>query len=232
MAKRRILTLWAAFLVIMIASTALADNVPGLGTMEVSGRAKIMVAPNVASIFFVVETNALKAQEAVEKNAARTGNVLNSLEKIAGQTSKIKTSGFSVSPVYGRDDRLRPKGYLVRNSIILETKELNKLGAFIDTAVMAGASRLGNLVFSNDQEVEFKRKAAVRALNQALKDAASLAAAAGLKIKRVLKITYGPLGTPRLRSYKARAESRGIQTPIEIGDISFEATVHVILEVH
>ncbi|MBW2092871.1 MAG: SIMPL domain-containing protein [Deltaproteobacteria bacterium] len=232
MTGKRILTLCGAFFLVMIAATAIAEDLTNLATIEVTGKAKIMAAPNVASIFFTVETNAIKAYDAVRKNAEQTEAVLNSLRKIAGETSKIKTSGFSVSPVYGREDRLRPKGYVVRNNIVLETKELDRLGAFIDEATLAGANRLGSLAFSHDRGVELKRKAAVKALNQALKDAESLAAAAGLSIKKVFKITYGPRETPVLRSYMVKAKAQSIRTPIEIGDISIEASVHVILEIN
>ncbi|MBW2324355.1 MAG: SIMPL domain-containing protein [Deltaproteobacteria bacterium] len=179
-----------------------------------------------------METNDLRAQEAVRQNAVRTGRLLSRLKDMAGKESKLKTSGFSVSPVYGRENRLRPRGYVARNTVTLETKELDKLGAFIDEAFEAGANRLGGLTFRNDEEAKYKRQAAIEALKQALKDAEGLASAAGVSIKRVFKITYGPRDVPAVRHYLARAETAALaKTPVEIGELRIEASVHVILEI-
>jgi len=229
---RYILILKCAFFLMTLAPTALAEDLSNLSTIDVVGRAKMMVAPNVATISFAVETNNPEAQQAVKENAKRTEKMLDALRRIVQKDAKIKTSGFSVSPVYEKGDILRPKGYRARNTVILETKELDKLGTFIDEASRAGANRFGSLLFSNDQEEEFKRQAAIKALNQAMKNAEALAAAVGLSIKRVVKITYGPRETPPLHHYGAQVEARGARTPVEVGEITIEASVNVSLEVN
>lgn len=205
-----------------------AKEKPKTPTIEVVGKARIMTMPNVATVTFAVETNATKAQQAVRENAKRTDNLLNAVKDIGGQKVKIKTSGFTLTPVYDKDNRFRPRGYLVRNTVILETKDIERVGTFIDEASQAGVSRIGSLTFSTDQEEELRKEAAVRAVNQAQNIAAALAKAAGLTIRKIIKLSYTPRGP--VRPYRMEAMAATTRTPIEVGELTFEETVNVVFE--
>jgi uncharacterized protein YggE len=197
-------------------------------TIEVVGKAQIMVVPNVASISFSVETNATKAKQAVSENAESTDKLLNILRKIAGNEARISTSGFTLSPIYEKDNRLRPRGYRVRNTVTLETKSVDKLGNCIDAASVVGASRIGSLTFSTDKEEQLKNEAAVKAVHQAVKIAGDLAKAAGLTIKKVIKLSYGP--REPVRPYRMEAMAAATRTPVEIGEITIEERVNIVFE--
>jgi uncharacterized protein YggE len=218
--------------VMAFSSSVTAGEAPDVATIEVMGKASIMVAPNLAKISFSVEAYGQQAQEAVRENARRADTLLSTLKSIAGTDAKLRTSGLSVSPVYEKGDRLRPQGYRALNTVVFETKQLEDLGMFIDKAAEAGANRFGGLIFRNDQDETFKSQAAVKALKRAMKDAEDLASAAGLTIRRTVKIVYGPREIPPIRHYAVMAEARGPATPLEIGEIPIEATVSVIVEVH
>jgi uncharacterized protein YggE len=192
------------------------------------GKARIMVMPNVATISFTVETNSPKARDAVRENAEQTNRLFDFLKKISGEETKIRTSGFSLSPVYEEKKRLRPSGYRVRNTVLAETKNLDKVGAFIDEASKAGAGRVGSLTFSTDKEETFRREAAAEAVRNAVKSAENLAKAAGLSIQRIIKISYTPR-VPVMRSMMVAAAEQ-VTTPIEIGQIPVEASVNVVFE--
>lgn len=205
-----------------------AKEKPETPTIEVVGKARIMTMPNVATVTFAVETNATKAQQAVGENAKRTDKLLNVLKDIGGQKVKIKTSGFTLTPVYDKDNKFRPRAYLVRNTVILETKEIEMVGTFIDEASQAGVSRIGSLTFSTDQEEQLRKEAAVRAVNQAQGIAADLATAAGLTIRKIIKLSYTPRGP--VRPYRMEAMAATTRTPIEMGELTFEETVNVVFE--
>jgi len=83
---------------------------------------------------------------------------------------------------------------------------------------------------SNDQEDMFRKEAPIRALFQAMKKAEGLAKATGLRIKRVVNIAYGPKDRPPYLQYSVEAGVHGAPMPVEIGEISIEASVDVILE--
>jgi len=228
MYRRRLFSLCSIIVCLALAGMSYAEEKPQPSTIEVVGKAKIMAMPNVASIAFTVETNATKAQQAVNQNAKRAERLLKTLRQIGGKEVKLKTSSFSLSPVYDKENRLRPKGYRVSNTVMLETKKTDKLGTFIDEASNAGVSRIGSIIFSTDQEEQLRKEAAVRAVRQAKELAAELAKAAGLTIKKIIRLTYSPRGP--VRPYRMEAMAAAARTPIEVGDISLEESVNVVFE--
>ena len=211
-----------------LAQLTYAKEEPKPSTIEVVGKARVMTMPNVATVTFAVETNSTKAQQAVRENAKQTDRLLNALKDMGGQKIKIKTSGFSLTPVYDKDNRFQPRGYRVTNTVIVETKEIDQVGTFIDEASKAGVSLIGSLTFSTDGEEKLRKEAAVQAVKQAKDIAADLAKAAGLTIKKIVKLSYTPRGPAPL--FRMEAMAAAARTPIEIGEITLEETVHVIFE--
>jgi uncharacterized protein YggE len=153
------------------------------------GRASIMTMPNTVTIFFSVETELPKASDAVRSNAEKTEKILNVLRKISDKDTRIKTSGYGLFPVYEKEGATRTGFYRVRNSVIVESKDLDKVGAFVDQAAEAGVSRIANLTFGTDRAEELTKEAAAQALKNAVRDAEALAKVAGVSIKRIAKRT-------------------------------------------
>ena len=90
-----------------------AKEEPQGSTIEVMGKARVMTMPNVATVTFAVETNSIRAQLAVRDNAKQTDRLLNALKDLGREKVKIKTSNFSLTPVYDKDNRFQPRGYRV-----------------------------------------------------------------------------------------------------------------------
>jgi uncharacterized protein YggE len=201
-----------------------------VSTIEIAASAAVHAMPNILTLSFAVDTDAPMAKDAVAKNAERTEKVLTALGKIADRDSKIRTSGFNLFPVYEKGDQSKPSGFRARNTVILESKALDKAGAFIDQAAEAGASRISNLIFTSDKEEDLRRQAAVEALKRARTDAEALAKASGLTIKRLVRITHDQRERPPLGVLR-EAAAAGVQTPITAGEISVNVTVHVVFEV-
>jgi len=130
--------------------------------------------------------------------------------------------------VYEKGERVI--GYRVRNTVVLESKDLAKTGAFIDDAAEAGVSRIGNLSFSNDKEEEMRKEAGLEALKRAMRDAEALAKASGMTIKRILKITYDSREYPTI--VMREAAPAAARTPIAVGEIPVQVEVHVTFEVN
>jgi uncharacterized protein YggE len=205
-----------------------AKEKPERSTIEVVGKARAMTMPNVVTVTFAVETNSTRAQLAVRDNAKQTDKLLNALKDLGREKVKIKTSNFSLTPVYDKDNRFQPRGYRVTNTVIVKIKEIDQVGTFIDEASKVGVSSIGSLTFGTDGEEKLRKEAAVQALNQAKEIAADLAKAAGLTIKKIVKISYTPrVPAPLLRM---EAMATAARTPIEVGEITLEETVHVIFE--
>ena len=199
-------------------------------TIEVLGTARIMVKPDIAVLSFAVEGNARSAQDAVRQSAEQTSRVLAALRAITADTDSLRTSAYGVYPVYGKDSRLAPEGYRVRNSITLETRQLDNLGLFIDEAVKAGATSIAGPSFRTTRDEEAKREANAQAVRQAIENGHALAKAAGGTIKRILSISYPNREAPRPFPMEANIAASAAPTPVVVGDIPIDATVSVAFE--
>jgi uncharacterized protein YggE len=230
MDRKFVFVLLGTIFIIICAGVSYAKEKPTPSTIEVTGKARIMVMPNMATVSFAVETSATTAKQAAEENAKKSNKLLNGLREISANEVKIKTSGFNLSPIYDKDSRLRPRGYRATNSVLLETKSIDKLGLFIDEASKVGVSRIGSLTFSTDRDEELRRDAAVQAVQQAKTIAEDLAKAASLTIKRIIKISYSPGGP--VRPHRMEAMAAAVRTPIEAGEMSIEESVHVVFEAY
>jgi uncharacterized protein YggE len=226
MKYKHTVALLSLFLLLGVAVPTLAEDKPS--TLEITGRAAVMALPTTVTISFAVETDSPKAQAAVRDNAERTEKVLAALKKVSDKDTKVRTTGFGLSPVYEKTERVI--GYRVRNTVVLESKELDKTGSFIDDAAEAGVSRIGNLSFSNDKEEDLRKEACLEALKRAMRDAEALAKAAGMTIKRILKITYDSREHPMI--VMRDAAPAAARTPIAVGEIPIQVEVHVTFEVN
>jgi uncharacterized protein YggE len=215
---------------LLFSSPAFGQDSSKAATIEVSGKASIMTVPDVVTIMFSVETESSKANDAVMENAERTNKVMGALEKLSDKDTKIKTAGYTLFPVYEKEKTDRTALYRVRNTVIVESKDLGKVGTFIDQAAEAGVRRISDLTFTTDKSEEIAKEAAAKALRNAIKDAEILAKAAGLSIKRILKITYGQRDHYPLREMSVAAEPAA--TRISVGEIQVQAIVQVVFELN
>jgi uncharacterized protein YggE len=226
MTRKFTIAFLSLLLLLGLAVPAFAEDKPSI--IEITGRGTVMALPTTVTISFAVESDSPKAQTAVRDNAERTEKVLAALKKISDKDTKLRTTGFALSPVYEKTERVI--GYRVRNSVVLESKDLDKTGSFIDDAAEAGVSRIGNLSFSNDKEEELRKEAGLEALKRAMRDAEALAKASGMTIKRILKITYDSREYPTI--VMREAAPAAARTPIAVGEIPVQVEVHVTFEVN
>jgi uncharacterized protein YggE len=76
-----------------------------------------------------------------------------------------------------------------------------------------------------------RKEAAVEAFREAMVNAKELAKAAGLTIKRIIKVSYGPREPVFHYPGEVNVQTSA-QTPITIGEIPIEARVTVTFEVN
>jgi len=210
-----------------------AQDMPRIPTIDVTGRATITVEPNMAVITFSVETTDEKAVGALNKNAKQMKALLQAMKETAGEQATISTSNFSVYPLYDRKVETNggPVSYRVTNSLSVETDRIEKTGFLIDTAVNAGANRIGSLSFTRSDLDQFQRQAAAKALENAMEYGEVLAKTAGLAIEKILSIKYAPSSTVFNHQRLAFAEE-GAGTPVSPGTIPVESYVDVCFAVN
>jgi uncharacterized protein YggE len=227
--KTRILFVLA--ILIMVGLPLSAQNPALVSKIEVSETGVVSAPANMVRISFSVESSAANAGEAVRMNARQTDALLKALKSSAGAEDRLETSGYSLNPVYGRNTPATPTAYRVRNTVVLTSKSIEKAGSFIDLAAEAGANRVDSLSFSHDQGERLRAEASVKALKKALQTAERLAEAAGMRLKRIVTINYHSPGPTVRFARTTLQEAGGTPTPIEAGELSVSASVHVTVEI-
>lgn len=200
------------------------------------GEAVVSAPPDQAQIELGVIAEAATAQAAAEQSARQLEAVLARLRKLLANKAEISTAGYSLSPNY-RHPREGGKpeiaGYTASHIVRVRTRELADLGPAIDAATQSGANAVHGLQFMLRDDEAVRSKALQEATRKARAHAEAMAAAAGLKILRVLALEQGE--APPIRPLReltiARAELAAAPTPIEPGTIEVRASVTLTVEV-
>ncbi len=194
-------------------------------------------APDVARIGFSVEHTAPTAQAASQAAAKSATALLDALRKQVGEDGKVHTGGYHLHPVYRQEtERLPPDrprrpeivGYTATNEIAVETRKVDAVGTLIDTAVAAGAARIGDVAFSLRDPAPARNRALKAAGADAATQAAAIAEALQVRVVRVLEATTE--STPGPVFYKRTAmamAAESVATPVEPGDVTTEVRLRV-----
>ncbi|WP_158582934.1 SIMPL domain-containing protein [Lysinibacillus yapensis] len=197
--------------------------------ISVEGNSKIEVKPDLAELQIEVVTQSENLEDAQSENALKMNDVIQSLLALNIEQRDIRTAFFNVFPRYDYIEGKQVfRGYEVTNALSVEIHDVNDVGLVIDTALKNGANRISQLTFKLENESGYYQQA----LQMALQDAHEKAIAISSK----LKLSYMPLpieiveqtsgGRPILFKTAAAAQS-SMETPIETGTITIEATLKV-----
>jgi uncharacterized protein YggE len=207
------------------------DPSTGAPTVVTSGEAIVTKAPDRAYISISAEARARESKEAQRLNAQTMTEVLAKLKSAGLAGDAIKTTGYDLQPDFEyANGRQTLKGYISRNSIEARVDDLDKLGGILDVAVGAGATSVSNVRF----DLKDRRAAEQEALRLAVQDARAradaIAAGAGMKVERIVRIEEQRAGgvTPRPMMMDMRmAGAPATPTPVVPGNLEIHANVTV-----
>ena len=210
-----------------------AEQNENISIISVEGSGAVTGTPDTATISIGVTTKAKDSSEAQNTNASKATAIQNAIKALGVSDKDIATRNYSFRPTYERDSAGKSKlsGYEVSNTISVKIKDLSKTGTVIDTALNNGASHVNSLDFSISNTKNLRK----HALNQAVEDARDkaeiIANGLGKRIIGVKTVTesVSPINYHHYNlMYSAKAMSDGnASTPIESGEVSLTATVHI-----
>ncbi len=218
----------AVFLILPSAAIAEDDS----STITSTAMASTEVEPDTASFSAAVVTENKNLDRAIEENNKKSQKVYDSLKGLLGDKGKIKTSSFRVSPMYEYNKAVRKnelRGYRVSNQIFVETKKLDKIGAFLQTATENGSNRINDLSFTVENQEKYCSELLEKAAVKARKKAEAVAKALGVKItgiKRVHSSCNKPPMPPIAFGAGLMAE-KSADIPIETGDVNMNASITI-----
>ena len=199
-----------------------------LRTLTVTGKGVEMVSTSIAEVNLGVEIQGKTAEQVQQEVAKRTSAVVDLLK--SRNVEQLQTTGIRLQPNYQYIDNKRNLiGYVATNTVSFQLST-EKVGALIDEAVTAGATRIDGIKFT--ATVETLAAAQQEALRQATLDAQTQAntvlEALNLTSKEIvaIEVNGARIAPPeRLQSARLSATTADVSTPVIGGEQKVSAFV-------
>lgn len=210
-------------------------------TLQVSAESRVNRAPDIAYITAGVTEERPTAGEAMSAQSAAMNGVFEALRASGVQERDIQTSGLSLSPRYdyldttGPDGRRRGEqrlaGYVASNQVTIRVRELDRLGQTLDRLVASGGNTVSGIRFAIDDDKAMRNEARTAAMKDAIAKAELYAAAAGLRVSRIVTIHEGYEASPQPMPMARMAMAESMDaTPVAGGEVGITASVSVLFE--
>jgi len=201
-------------------------------TINVTGNAQVILAPDIAYISIGVHSEAKSAAEAVASNNSQTQAVIDAIKGQGVDAKDIQTTNFSVY----QQEKFAPTGeslgtfFMTDNTVYVTMRDITKIGDILDAAINAGANTIYGISF----DVQDKEAALATGRDQAMTDAQAqaeaLAIAAGVTLGDVQSISYYS-SSPSPIYYDNKAAGMGgggASVPISAGQLTLTVSVSVV----
>jgi uncharacterized protein YggE len=197
-------------------------------TVTVVGTGSVTAAPDMAEVTTGVVTQAPTAAAALAANSQAMERLIQTLGGLGIEARDIQTTGFTVSPLRrpGREGQAPEiTGYEVTNQARVKVRDLSRLGRVLDQQVGQGANVVHGIHFGRQGPAPLRDEARKRAMADARRKAELYAAAASLKVGRVVSVQEAGVPTPRAEMAPRVAMAAAV--PIAPGEQEIAASVTV-----
>ncbi len=230
------------FLALPIAAWSDDRSKPETPTLTVVATGSVAVPPDTAFVTLGMDTTGKSLAEAQRQNSSVMQKVMERLRELKIEKERIQTSAFTVSPQYKpppkRASEAPPAppeivGYTVSNTVTIEVREIEKVGAVIEEGLSAGANHFHGLRWALRDEQPARLNALKTAAHKAREKAATLSDALNVKLGRFVNVTESSQliqPAPRVGRAMAAMEMAGGEVPISSGEMKVEATVTLVYE--
>ncbi len=151
--------------------------------------------PDVMTLSAGVVTTGGTAVEAAESNARAATRLVEAVRGQGIAPADVRTRELSVQPRFARgrevsdDEPPRILGYVARNTVELRLRDLSRAGAIIGVLYAAGANAVNGPSFALADDRDALRSARQDAVAAARREAEDYAAALGMRVARVLRVS-------------------------------------------
>ncbi len=189
--------------------------------LAVVGEGKVDVVPDTATVNLgVVVENAKSAEVAEEELASKNNIVVSTIKKLGIREQDIKTTNYSVNPVYDYEENMNAaKKYTGNVTITVKIHDTDKASEIVAAATKAGANQVGDINFVVDKPEKFREQARDLAIINAKEQAASLAKKLGIRLGRVVNIVESSDGSRPL-PYMQKSNSLSVEESAPAADLN------------
>ena len=155
--------------------------------------------------------------------------ILDAVSRMGVPGRDVRTRGLQLTPVFRHDEKTgegQLAGYEARYELEITVKDLELVGPLVDAAVQAGANQVDSIRFTVRELEAVKQQALQQAVVDGLRQARTLAEAAGVRLGSLRSVDDVQLnGPPDLRPPVALAARQPSAVPVALGELTFEASV-------
>jgi uncharacterized protein YggE len=201
-----------------------------------SGSGEVNAVPDRVDLVFSVQTEDTVVLTAQQQNARMMSDVTAALTAAGIDQKDVKTSGYTIYPVFDTSNSLftKPKTYQVTNTLTVTLHDVGRAGEIIDLVVGKGVNQVSTIQFylSDEQEQAYRADALRKAVANARSDAGIAASASGVNITGIKEINVAGNNPPNLYRYlpaaiDGAAAKSSYVTPIQPGEMKVSATVTI-----
>jgi len=214
-----------------LAVPAAAQPAPETATLTADGTGMVFAEPDVVIVTIGVTTRGDTPAAALEANSADMQAVIDAVLAAGVDEADVATSGFSISPVYSnqREDGQpqRITGYTVSNQVTVHIRDFAASGDILNEVVAAGANQINGIRFDIAEPQPLQDEALQEAIADARRKAELMAAAAGVRLVRVLSVSAYANAQPMFEVARAAA----VSVPIMGGEQAITANATMVFEI-
>lgn len=212
------------------------STVPSVRTVTVVGEGEVTIEPDVAQATIGVEVVNPSVQDASAEASAMLEAVLDALREQGIADADLQTTGFSIysERPYSPEGMGGEAGtsYRVSNNVSVTIRQLDTVGAVLESAIAAGANNIYGVTFRLEDPSTVESEARQNAINSALDKAEELAALNGLSVGSVVSVSEIIGGGGGFYSGNFAAESAnafgGGGSPILPGQLTLTMQLQVV----
>jgi uncharacterized protein YggE len=203
-------------------------------TLTVTGTSSVTRAPDRATVSFRIESANDQSAAATAANNAIVAALNARMTALHIPSSNVSTSSYALNyiPRPPKPDPASTQrfGYIVERTIDVVTDSVDGAGAIVDAGVAAGVTNVNGISFSLRDSHAALRAAQTAALADGVAQAHDLAAAAGVKIVRILAISPSGGSSP-VRPLARMMVAAAAPTTIDPGNLTVNASVTIAYEI-
>ena len=227
---KKTIAILLALLLCLVSAGAWAEETD----LKVTGTGVISVLADQVSVTLgVTETNedVKTAQETVN---AKINAIYEALIAAGVEKKNIGTDRISINAEYSRyGDKVT--GYTASNTITIQSRDIDQVGAYIDLAFEAGANTLESIDFSSSDTEQAKLDALKLAVENARGKADAIASVLGMQVDNVVQVTeigsysYGAYASGA-KMMNSRLEPADADTVLHAATLQVQAQVEIEFE--
>jgi uncharacterized protein YggE len=200
-------------LAVLLAAPARAQDHDAPRTLSVNGSGEVRAQPDYALVTLGV-TARQPSLEAARQQANRIVEALLAVTReLRVPESRVRSTRLNVAPEYEWQEPKRQRqfvGYTVTRELIVDLRDLDRLGLLLEKSVTAGANVVHEPVLDSSQRADLERQALALALEDARRNAEVLAKGVGMAVGKARTVSGGGTGgrpRPMPMVAMARAEA-------------------------